>query len=629
MALVFPISPTIGQTYQSGSSPIYTYNGVVWELSSANNGIAAINQYTASLKNAIQLTGSNATMLGNLNVQGTQTALNQSSLQITDKFIRVASGSLSSAQSNGAGLIIDGANVTMSWDSANSQITFNTQVSASKFVGDGSGLIGISSYTNSDNLAYLNSKGVVSGSSQVISILSSLNSYTASNNTSITALNTATGSLNTFTSSINTTIKSKLNTDGVISGSSQILNGSGIWSGSAQLPSNIISSSTQLNNLGYATTSSLPNVTPFLSSSTFNTFTSSLSGAVSSSTQITNFGFATTSSVVNVNTSSLLLTSSFNTFATSSNTFSASINTFTSSANTALSNVYTATASLNTFTSSYTTTSASFDSRISSIVNGSGFATTSSFNTLSASFNSYSSSINTFTASVNSATASLNGKTGSYATTGSNQFNGNQSITGSLTVNSGTIISSSLTANSSSLYLNSGSNFYLQNNGTAEISGSLKVSGSLTLSGSLTIQSGSIIMPNRPAFRVTGAGGPTAATTVISGSMVSVDYNEGGYYNTSNGTFTAPIAGLYQVNLVCRTYSNSGAASQAVVVKNNTAGSNGVVQIMIEWGANTSMNHTGGSTISKLAVGDTLKAMVFMGTASFDGNDNFSVAYIG
>jgi hypothetical protein len=37
----------------------------------------------------------------------------------------------------------------------------------------------------------------------------------------------------------------------------------------------------------------------------------------------------------------------------------------------------------------------------------------------------------------------------------------------------------------------------------------------------------------------------------------------------------------------------------------------------------------GGSTISKLAVGDTLKAMIFMGTSSFDGNDNFSVAYIG
>ena len=143
-----------------------------------------------------------------------------------------------------------------------------------------------------------------------------------------------------------------------------------------------------------------------------------------------------------------------------------------------MSNVYIATASLNTFTSSYGTTSASFDSRINSIVNGSGFATTSSFNTFTASVNTFSSSMNTYTASINSTTASLNGKTGSYATTGSNQFNGNQAITGSLTVNSGTIISSSLNANSSSLYLTSGSNLYVQNNGYVEITGSLLVSGS-------------------------------------------------------------------------------------------------------------------------------------------------------
>jgi hypothetical protein len=597
MALVFPLSPTNGQTYQSGSSPIYTYNGRVWELSSANNGIAALNQYTASLKTALQLTGSNATMLGNLSVQGTQTALNQSSLQISDKTIRISSGSTTSAQSNGAGILIDGAGVTMSWDSSNALFNFGTQVSASKYYGDGSGLTGVSSYTNSDNLTYLNSKGVISGSSQVISILTSLNSYTASNNTSITAIHTATGSLNTFTSSINTTIKSKLNTDGVISGSSQVLNGSGIWSGSAQLPSNIISASSQINGLGYALTSSLSNVTPFLSSSTFNTFTSSLSGVVSSSAQITGFGFATTSSVVNVNTSSLLLTSSFN-----------------------------------TFTSSYNVASASFDSRINAVVNGSGFATTSSFNSLSASFNSYSSSINTFTASVNSVTASLNGKTGSYATTGSNQFNGNQSITGSLTINSGTIISSSLTTNSSSLYLNSGSNLYIQNNGVAEISGSLRVSGSLVLTGSISISSGSITMNDRPAFRVVGAGGTKAATTVISGSYMVADYSQGSGWNQSTGTFTAPIAGLYQVNIVARCAGNSNPSAQVIVYKNNTTtspGPDGTAQIMLEWAANTTANHIGGSTICKLAVGDTLKAIVALGTISFDGNDNFSVAYIG
>jgi len=50
----------------------------------------------------------------------------------------------------------------------------------------------------------------------------SLNSYTASNTTNINAIHTSTASLNTFTSSINTTIKSKLDAEGVISGSSQI-----------------------------------------------------------------------------------------------------------------------------------------------------------------------------------------------------------------------------------------------------------------------------------------------------------------------------------------------------------------------------------------------------------------------
>jgi hypothetical protein len=50
---------------------------------------------------------------------------------------------------------------------------------------------------------------------------------------------------------------------------------------------------------------------------------------------------------------------------------------------------------------------------------------------------------------------------------------------------------------------------------------------------------------------------------------------------------------------------------------------------MVEFGVNTTMNHAGASTILKLAIGDTLKAGVAVGTCSFDQNDNFSVAYIG
>jgi hypothetical protein len=287
-----------------------------------------------------------------------------------------------------------------------------------------------------------------------------------------------------------------------------------------------ISGSGQITSLGFATTSSVVNVntSSLLLTSSFNIYTASLVGAISSSTQITNLGFSITSSLAVV--TPFLSSSIFNAFATSSNTFSSSINTFTSSANTALSNVYTATASLNTFTSSYTTHSSSFDSRINSIVNGSGFATTSSFNaytasinTYSASINSYTSSMNSYTASINSTTASLNGKTGSYATTGSNQFKADQTITGSLTVTALTTISSSISANSSSVYLTSGSNLIVQNNGLVEITGSLVVSGSVNIVTTSPLQIG------------TGSGdeggeillAKAATNSTLSGSGITID----------------------------------------------------------------------------------------------------------
>lgn len=154
-------------------------------------------------------------------------------------------------------------------------------------------------------------------------------------------------------------------------------------------------------------------------------------------------------------------------------------------------------------------------------------------------------------------------------------------------------------------------------------------SSTLEVTGSLSVSS-NLVLPNRPAFRVTGAGGAKSATTALSGSYLNVDYQQGSGWNNSTGTFTAPVAGLYQVNVVVRTNSNSlGTISQLIVYKNNTGGTTGTPQIMVEFGANTTMNHTGGSTISKLAVGDTLKMVVASGQISFDVNDNFSVAFIG
>jgi len=85
-----------------------------------------------------------------------------------------------------------------------------------------------------------------SGLSSSIGSLSSSVATTDLNQTNrLVSIENTTSSLNNFSASINTIIKDKLNLDGVISGSVQILNGS-----------NIVSSSAQVTAYGFATTGS-------------------------------------------------------------------------------------------------------------------------------------------------------------------------------------------------------------------------------------------------------------------------------------------------------------------------------------------------------------------------------------
>ena len=285
----------------------------------------------------------------------------------------------------------------------------NGVVSGSSQILDGTGI-----YSSSNQLP----SGVVSGSSQVLD-----GSNIISSSTQISEFGFVSGSYETTGRGI---ISSSAQLpSGLVSGSSQVLGDSGI-----------ISSSTQITYLGFISSSN--DVTPFLSSSAFNTFTSSLSGTISSSAQISALGYATTSSILNIDTSSLVTTSSFNTFTSSyvvaSESFDSRINAIVSagvpagtiSGSTQILNLGFATTSsvLNIDTSSLVTTS-SFNSFSASIHNEIVAATNEqdlSYLVTTSSFNTYTASIST--ASLVTAINNLTAATSSYETKGSGILSG-------------------------------------------------------------------------------------------------------------------------------------------------------------------------------------------------------------
>ena len=94
--------------------------------------------------NSSGITGGAATFT-NLTVNGTQTIINTTSLEISDKNIGIGSTSTpSDSYADGAGITIYGTtNKTLTWNNSNSRLAFNTDVYAPRYFGDGSGLQGV------------------------------------------------------------------------------------------------------------------------------------------------------------------------------------------------------------------------------------------------------------------------------------------------------------------------------------------------------------------------------------------------------------------------------------------------------------------------------------------------------
>lgn len=336
-----------------------------------------------------------------------------------------------------------------------------------------------------DRLSYLESvtssfeskgRSVISSSAQITSLgfasssidLTPLNSFTSSQSALNIAFTNgisgrlATSSFESFSQSIDSRIIAATNEqsfNGLISGSSQltssyderyVLSGSITqtnWDNISGKPNGLVSQSTDLTPLNQFTASistaslvdrlnSIENISgSWITESETGSFLKSLDGAISSSSQ---------------------LTSSFDTRYTLSGSVQplpAGLISGSSQLTASYDIRYTLSGSVVSGTTPTGTISGS--AQIITL----GFATTSSLNTLTASFNS-------FTTSAQS------------VTTGSNSFNGTQTITGSLIITTGSFVASQIVANTASLYLTSGSNMYVQNNGVVEITGSLIVSGS-------------------------------------------------------------------------------------------------------------------------------------------------------
>jgi uncharacterized coiled-coil protein SlyX len=186
----------------------------------------------------------------------------------------------------------------------------------------------------------------------------------------------------------------------------------------------------------------------FVTTSSFNAYTASTDSSISQ---------------LNANTASQQISID------ALNTNSASVNTSITNVNSATASLFTSVNALNTFTASQSTASI-----VTSITN-----------------------LNSFTQSqegVNTLLAgeidSLQAKTGSYATTGSNNFIGDQNITGNITAFSASFTYLQTIFESSSIIYSSGSNqFGDELSDVQTLSGSVKVQGSLTVNGTPVLTS--------------------------------------------------------------------------------------------------------------------------------------------
>ena len=394
-------SPSISGSFTgSFSGSLITQDGRLdaLEIESAsvrttyNSFSQSINTYTSSLNGAIELTGSNVTIKGNLLVKGTQTTVNSTTVDIGDNII-----SLNGTGASNAGLIVRDATAgttisgSLLWDTTNDYWKAGA-------VGSEEQIILLNQYNTFSSSINSRTQNLEIQSASFHSYSSSINNYTSSNVTNINAIHTSTASLNSYTASQNS-------------------KNDALFTATASLNSYTSSNNIVIGNLS-AATSSLYNYTAStdLRLNSIETITQSFDGRLDS-----------------LETESGSVRTTYNSYTSSNNSRVNSLESESGSVRT----------DFNSFTSSYTTHSSSFDSRIDALEGFSASLDTSFVSEIE--FGNYTGSLHSFTSSVNSITQSFDGRLDSLESVTASL----NSATSSLFVSSSQLTSSLMTISSS------------------------------------------------------------------------------------------------------------------------------------------------------------------------------------
>ncbi len=359
-------------------------------LNSLETTSGSLISFSSSVASAIQLTGSNLTIKGDLLVKGTTTTINSTTVDIGDNII-----SLNGTGATNGGIIVRDAtggtttSGSLFWDTTNDVWKAGAAGAEDKI------LLGQEFYifTASNASTHDSHDGRLDS---LENSSASINSFTASQTTAqneqnvrLNTIENTTGSLNTYTASNDSTNTTQNNRLGALETASGSLN-------------------------SYTASQDSRNTALFTATSSLNSYTAS------NDTNI---------SAIHTSTGSL--------------------NSYTASNTANINAIHTSTASLNSFTSSINTTIKSkLDAE--NVISGSSQVTisnTTGYSAFSSSIaaipNALSSSVAVTNASQDSRLNSIEGVSGSYATTGSNIFQGNQTITGSLYISQDLIVAGS------------------------------------------------------------------------------------------------------------------------------------------------------------------------------------------